>query len=425
MSIDNSAGPGGIGASYGRRTTVNSFDKTKTYDQGLFVDSDGQIVTPSGDVVEVGIQGTVEAPSGLLISTFEGQDFAQLPVGPSPDRVVEAKVVLRNGTRATMSDLDGATNEIGVLTDTPGIILFNGNPGEGRSIFPDNAGRTLVYSRDSSDPTPTTFIIPRDVGVLRLVDSAVSPDIEGIFVGLSLDVEARPEGSTLRVVSDMTAVLVGFSEDALPNYTSDTSWMYDGSGMAGFSSMGQSSDGSIGLGKSYIRSGINSINLGLGARTSADNEVGFGRTAFSGLTTNTRGHGVARLSGITSSGATTARLTDSGVATDPGFPIDTYYLNGLYIMRWTIIGKRNNSTEFCRLVRDIVVQIDGSGNLALQAPTTPNTPSDMFIGGTTGCAVAFNVDNTNKALQVNVTGSTPAIGIRWYAHADIIKMGNS
>lgn len=51
MPIDTSKGPGGVDASYGRRTTVNSFDKTKTYDQGLFVNNDGQIVTPSGDVV--------------------------------------------------------------------------------------------------------------------------------------------------------------------------------------------------------------------------------------------------------------------------------------------------------------------------------------------------------------------------------------
>jgi len=53
MTIENN-GPGNVGASYGKRTTTNSFDTSKTYDKDLFVDSDRNVVSPSGHVIANG-----------------------------------------------------------------------------------------------------------------------------------------------------------------------------------------------------------------------------------------------------------------------------------------------------------------------------------------------------------------------------------
>jgi len=53
MTIEQN-GPGNVSASYGRRSTSNAFDTTKTYDKDLFVDSDMNIVSPSGRVVSGG-----------------------------------------------------------------------------------------------------------------------------------------------------------------------------------------------------------------------------------------------------------------------------------------------------------------------------------------------------------------------------------
>lgn len=50
MAIEQK-GPGGVNASYGKRVTENSFDVTKTYDQGLYVNSSGGIVGPDGQPV--------------------------------------------------------------------------------------------------------------------------------------------------------------------------------------------------------------------------------------------------------------------------------------------------------------------------------------------------------------------------------------
>lgn len=383
----------------------------------------GQLVTPSGGAVGGG--GEVDA-SGLLISTVGGQEFAQLPVGPAPDRAVEAKVVLRHGTNSAMLALDGVANEVGVLTDTPGLVLFTGTPDEARAVYPDNAGRTVIYERDSSVATPAAYQLPSDVGLLILRDAASTPDPDGMFPGLTVNAAARPAGASLRIISDKSPALTGLFDMAeLPNGPSDTFWVCDGTSLLLKASGGLGDDGSVALGRSVVPVGARSTLLGSGARTSAANEIGFGSPQFAGLTLQARGHGVARLAGITNTTATSAKLTPSGVSTDPGFPFDGLYANGLYSIRATIIGKRNTNEEFCRFVRDVVVQMSSSLNLTLVAPTTPNTASDIIVGGTAGCAVALAVNNTTKTLDITVTGSTTPVTIRWYAHLEIIKMGNT
>lgn len=51
MPIDSDKGPGGVDAAYGTRQTRSAFDRTKSYDNELYVNSNGEIVSPSGEVL--------------------------------------------------------------------------------------------------------------------------------------------------------------------------------------------------------------------------------------------------------------------------------------------------------------------------------------------------------------------------------------
>jgi len=68
MPIDKQKGPGGVSASYGNRATSNSFDLTKTYDQGLYRRSDGVIVGSNGRIA------AADASSRLKFAVF-GHSF--------------------------------------------------------------------------------------------------------------------------------------------------------------------------------------------------------------------------------------------------------------------------------------------------------------------------------------------------------------
>jgi parallel beta-helix repeat protein len=79
MSIDHNAGPGKVGASYGRRETVNSYDRFNNYDDKVFFDKDNKIVGREGKVVEAGVGYSITSnplvdPTGVADATAFMQD---------------------------------------------------------------------------------------------------------------------------------------------------------------------------------------------------------------------------------------------------------------------------------------------------------------------------------------------------------------
>lgn len=423
MPIENDKGPGGVDASYGPRGTLQSrvYDSAQKYGDTFREGGDG----PAGG------SGSIEASSGLLINTVEGQDFAQIPVGPAPERPIYANVVMRSGNYSAISALSGAANEVGVISDQRGLILFNGTPGGGLAIYPDSAGRTMVVEEDAGSFESPIYTVTPDVSTLILRNTgAPSASFQSLSIQFS---GSRSPRQPFRLIQDAKPV---FLNGTLGGPDIDSTTVPGGSAVVDFIisssgsytpvlSAGAFANGSVFVGGGQA-DGNRTLMLGQGGRAYADNEQSFGNPAFSGLTLNQRMHGFVQAAGLTSATYTTAVLTDSGVRTDPGIPIDSgYFTNGVHSFRLEIIGKVNSSSDFCRFVRDVVVSINSSGTLTLHTPTTQNNPSDLQIGTTAGTGVAFSVNNTNKTLVVTVTGATGNPNIRWYCVGHVTKLGNA
>lgn len=376
--------------------------------------------------------GAVDATSGLLISNVSGQDFAQLPVGPSPERAIQvSSFVPRHGTRAALVDLSGVPNEVGTVSDLGGIALFTGTPGGAKFIYPDNAGRTMLYETDATEFNSVIVDVPNDVSLLVVRNTGpAAPSFDGLafrFANSPRDVR-KP----LRIIKD-AAFAWGANDDglSLDGAATDAAgfgvldFLYDGTTFQVVSAVSVAADGSTSVGKGGVANGTRTTLIGSGARAFADNEIAFSTPVFSGAVLNQRGTSVCQLAGLTSSVTTSCVLTDSGTASDPGLPIDMAYLNGVVAYRIEVLGKRNSSTDFCRFVRDAVVQIGSSGALTLVTPSTQNNPADIFVGSITGNTITLAVDDVNKTLKITVTGSTTPQAMRWYARVEAMKMGNS
>lgn len=68
MPIDINKGPGGVNASYGRRSTSSVFNTSDKYDQGMFIDSKKRIIDPSGEVI---VTGADSAGFRQIVSKFK------------------------------------------------------------------------------------------------------------------------------------------------------------------------------------------------------------------------------------------------------------------------------------------------------------------------------------------------------------------
>lgn len=423
MTIDIDAGPGGVGASYGSRVTVNTFDPTKTYDNQVFADSEGQLFDSSGNPVGGGLSGTVEGD--LLTVMYGGEKYALLPV--NVDGSVSANVLLRNGTFASLKALDGFENEVAVVGDRRGLALFNGVAGEAKFVYPDQAGRTMIIEEDAGSFDSPVYDVDQDVSLLIVRNiGAPSNQFQSLTVRFSGQRDSR---QPFQIIKDAGfGWVAGVNGGPSLEDTSTTSngfesinYIYDGFSYVPIDNSTIASDGGVRLGKNIVSDGtVNNIIIGSNGRTSADNEIAFGAPTFG----NTKcSNSFYRLNGLTSTTYTTAVLTDSGVRTDPGLPIDLFYLNGVISFRVEVIGKQASSTNMARFVRDVVVKVDGSGNLSVVTPATQNNPSDIVDSALSGTNIAFSVDNTNKALVITMTGSTTPVNIRWFANVHATKMG--
>lgn len=127
MAIEQK-GPGGVSASYGKRATENSFDNTKTYDKDLYVNSDNQIVGPSGQVVGGGVVAV--SASRALASSDNGS-------------------VLRCSTSVTLEYPEGLGDAFSCLVEPPASGTVTLDPTGSCTL---NGGTSNLTRTRSSNP---------------------------------------------------------------------------------------------------------------------------------------------------------------------------------------------------------------------------------------------------------------------------------
>lgn len=388
-----------------------------------------------------GLSGTVE--NNLLVVEYQGQSFALVPV--TPDGAIEANLVPRTGTRSALSTLAGEPGEIGTITDQRGVMVFTGEAGAARGIYSSNAGRTLVVSVAPEPYTGPVVEIGPDVLEVIFQYTALPADPRDAIPGVQARlVGARTADQRLRVFQDYPVTWLAGTEGApnvsLPRVDGGRGWAelrLDTSGTPAYraisvvycesgSSPAETFPGSVKLGENALAYGRNALALGTLAVANLPGEIAFGVPAYSDLRTNK----VFRVGGQTTGVNGTAVLTPTGAAASDTnmFGFDLAYGASAFGLRLDIMGKRSNSAECVRFVREVVVQRTGAGALTLLQPATPNNPSDVLSGGMTGANVELSIASvgggTNNSLQILVTGPNTSSTTRWSCVAYANVMGN-
>lgn len=382
--------------------------------------------------------------SGLAVTQINGKDYALVPV---VNGAVEANLVPRTGTQLALSTLAGEAGEVATITDTPGVMVFNGTPGGARGIYADNAGRTMVITVPPSDYTGGTIDIGPDVTEIHVRYSTLpTPSIRdgSVTAVLRLNGTRRP-GQRLRMFSETIvnfapsvnggpAVLYSNGDPgrrwteffldtvgATPTYRPLLSMMVESRAASN-----TVYPGSVAIGDAAGAFARNSLALGAGAATNQAGEIAFGSPGYSDLRTNK----IFRVGGQTTGVNGTAVLTPTGAAVSEEnmFGFDLSYGASAFGLRLDIMGKRTNSAECVRFVREVVVQRTTAGVLTLLQPETPNNPSDVLSAGMTGANVALAIGSvgggTNNSLQITVTGPNTSSTTRWSCVAYANVMGN-
>lgn len=407
-------------------------------ENGVLYDKNGQAIP-----VQAGLQGNVS--NGLLIVQFEGQNFALVPV--AANGAIEANLVPRTGTQAALATLSGEAGEVATITDGPGVMIFDGTPGGARGIYADNAGRTMVVTVAPEAYTGPTIDIGPDVTEVHVKYTTLpTPTLrDGVtIVPLRFTGQRRP-GQRFRLFQEclinFLAGVDGGPNALFVNVEAGRRWtefFLDTTGATPtyrplFSGIVESDSGlnsiyqgSMALGDGAHAFAAKAVALGPKATANLAGEIAFGAPAYSDLRTNR----IIRVGGVTTGVNGTAVLTPTGAAASESnmFGFDQAFGASAFGMRLDIMGKRSNSADCVRFVREIVVQRSSAGALTLVTPATPNNPSDILTGTMTGANVALSIASvgggTNNALQILVTGPNTSMTTRWSCVAYTHAMGN-
>lgn len=388
--------------------------------------------------------GTVQ--DGLYVVTIGGQPFALVPVTGAG--AVEANLVPRTGSRATLETLAGEAGEIASINDERGIMLFTGSAGQARGVYSTNAGRTVVVSLPPVPYTGPVIELGPDVLEVHfrysspptdVRDPGQTPNPQVRFTG------ARTTAQRVRVFQEYPVIFLpgvnGGPDCSLTRIDGGRNWaelLLDTSTSpptyrafsAAYAEAPDSpaifAPGSVRLGADAYAFGRLAIALGNGAVANMASEIVFGSPAYSAL----RGNRIIRVGAQTTGVNGTAVLTTDGAAVSEAnmFGFDLSFGASAFGMRLDIMGKRSNSAECVRFVREVVVQRASTGALTLVTPATPNNPSDILTAQMTGANVALSIVSvgagTNNALQIQVTGPNTSMTTRWSCIAHVHTMGN-
>lgn len=126
MTIEQK-GPGGVSASYGRRTTVNTFDTSKKYDQGLFIDNNQQIVGPSGQVLGGEVQ-KISNP-GTVFSKVGRQVLADYELTNGATGAIDETVTRDGSPTLRVTRATAGTSTVRILHAKTPVLDRNGRVG--------------------------------------------------------------------------------------------------------------------------------------------------------------------------------------------------------------------------------------------------------------------------------------------------------
>lgn len=387
--------------------------------------------------------GTVQ--DGLYVVEIGGQTFALVPVVGG---AVEANIVPRTGNRATLETLAGEAGEIASIDDERGIMLFTGIAGQARGVYSTNAGRTVVVSLPPVPYTGPVIELGPDVLEVHFRYSSPPTDVRDPDQIPSPQVRftgARTTAQRVRVFQEYPVIFLeginggpncsllrveggrSWSELLLDTTTTPPTYRAFSSAYAESSESPEVfAPGSVRLGSEAYAFGRQAVALGNGAIANMASEIAFGSPAYSAL----RGNRIIRVGAQTTGVNGTAVLTTDGAAVSEAnmFGFDLSFGASAFGMRLDIMGKRSNSTECVRFVREVVVQRASTGALTLITPATPNNPSDILTAQMTGADVALSIASvgagTNNALQIQVTGPNTSMTTRWSCIAYVHAMGN-
>jgi Polysaccharide deacetylase len=127
MAIDKDKGPGGVDASYGRRTTVNKFDTTKNYDNSSFIRSDGVIVDAQGNLIKSYTNSIPKkAHGGNVFSSPNGRSISDYQVLTGTGAMDTS--VFRSGDRTLRVNLSTGA-DVNILHSTTPVVDIKGRVG--------------------------------------------------------------------------------------------------------------------------------------------------------------------------------------------------------------------------------------------------------------------------------------------------------
>ena len=377
------------------------------------------IARKNGKLIEKQIGGLdAIADENHAVVQIDGKEYVMLRMQNGD---IVAAISHRTGNFADISTISGNDGEIAISTDKPAIAILNGQSNGAKFIKTWGSTRNVEVPSTIQPPIALTPDVARIVFTGEAISQTYSIDA-GFEEGQTLELYNTTIGSPIiQIESPSVTIQTGaVAKFVFVNSTWKLiEFKFIGSsgatflpnsfvmGMGAYSSF----DDSIVIGTNAASENNAAIALGTKSVSMFDNSMTIG----SGRSIRIAGKHEFTLGGMTIGANATTVLAFNGIGGEMEGE-QPYWMGGVARVNVTVIGRKSNSSEWCRFVRQFDMYITNAGVHNITNVVTPSDSPDYKTANMSATNVTFS--QGTYGLNINVFGSSTSMTTLWTAFVD-------